>query len=41
MTFLTLLLVLVAIAAAAPFLGRDSLDLRDDHPEVPWDRLPR
>ena len=40
MAFLLVFLTLLAICLAAPFLGRDSRDLHDEHNEVGWDRLP-
>jgi hypothetical protein len=35
------LLVILAIAVAAPLFGADSLQLRDHDWETPWDRIPR
>jgi hypothetical protein len=35
------LLVILAIAVAAPLFGADSRDLRDHEWETPWERLPR
>jgi uncharacterized protein (DUF2336 family) len=40
MTLLILLLAVMVISVTAPFLGRDSRSLDDEHNEVPWDRLP-
>jgi hypothetical protein len=40
MTFLILLLAVLVLSVTAPFLGRDSRSVSDEHNEVPWGRLP-
>lgn len=41
MTYLALLLVLLAISVTALLFGRDSRHLDDHRNETPWERLPR